>query len=121
MKNKVTTYLFVAILSVTLFGCADQKETLRVGAKPFSESLILAEMIAQVAENEGISVERNIPFGPTRQVMEAVKQDVLDVYPEYNGTSLIYLGQAPTSDGDASTEIIQALFKPLVLETSGKF
>ena len=92
-----------------------------MGAKPFSESLILAEMIAQVAENEGIAVERNLPFGPTRQVMEAVKQDVLDVYPEYNGTSLIYLGQAPTSDGEASTEIIQNLFKPLGLETAGKF
>ena len=121
MNFKIIKYLFVAALSATLVGCADNEGTLRVGAKPFSESLILAEMIAQVAENEGIAVERNLPFGPTRQVMEAVKQDVLDVYPEYNGTSLIYLGQAPTSDGEASTEIIQNLFKPLGLETAGKF
>ena len=26
--------------------------------------------------------------------MEATKQDVIDVYPEYNGTGLIFLGQA---------------------------
>ena len=31
-----------------------------------------------------------------------VKQNVLDVYPEYNGTSLTFLGQAPTSDGAAA-------------------
>ena len=121
MNFKIIKYLFVAVLSVTLIGCGDNQGTLRVGAKPFSESLILAEMIAQVAENEGISVERNFPFGTTRQVMEAVKQDVLDVYPEYNGTSLIFLGQAPTNDGEASTEIIQKLFKPLGLETADKF
>lgn len=121
MNFKITKYLFVAVLSATLIGCADNKENLRVGAKPFSESLILAEMIAQVAVNEGITVERNIPFGRTRQAMEALKQDVLDVYPEYNGTSLIFLGQAPTSDGEMSTEIVQTLFKPLGLEYTGKF
>jgi len=53
--------------------------------------------------------------------MEAVKQDVLDVYPEYNGTSLTFLGQAPTADGEASTAAVQALFKPLGLELTSKF
>ncbi|MCP3976130.1 MAG: hypothetical protein GY720_16740, partial [bacterium] len=53
--------------------------------------------------------------------MEAVKQGVIDVYPEYNGTSLTFLGQAPTNDGNASTERVQALFKPLGLELAGKF
>ena len=37
---------------------------MRVGSKPFSESMIPAEMIAQVAEDEGITVPRNIPTGP---------------------------------------------------------
>ncbi len=121
MITKITKYLLVAAISAALIGCAEDKGTLRVGAKPFSESLILSEMIAQMAENEGIAVERSMPFGRTRKVMEAVKQDVLDVYPEYNGTSLIYLGQAPTSDGEASTATIQELFKPLGLEMTGKF
>jgi glycine betaine/choline ABC-type transport system substrate-binding protein len=78
-------------------------------------------LIAQVAESKGIQVERSIPFGLTAKIMEAVKQDVLDVYPEYNGTSLTFLGQAPTSDGDASSERVSALFKPLGLEMTGKF
>ena len=121
MTNKALTCLKVVLLGVLVAGCADQKQSLRVGSKPFSESMILAEMIAQLAENEGIVVERHIPFGTTAQIMEATKQGIIDVYPEYNGTGLIFLGQAPTSDGDASTEIVQRLFNPLGMEMTGKF
>jgi len=122
MINKTTKYIVSALLCAALVACGgnDQK-SLRVGAKPFAESMILAEMIAQMAENAGIPVERSIPFGLTPKIMEAVKQDVLDVYPEYNGTSLTFLGQAPTSDGEASTAAVSALFKPLGLELTGKF
>ena len=121
MSNKALVCLNAVLLGVLLAGCADQKQSLRVGSKPFSESMILAEMIAQLAENEGIAVERHIPFGTTAQIMEATKQGIVDVYPEYNGTGLIFLGQAPTSDGDASTEIVQRLFNPLGMEMTGKF
>ena len=113
--------LTVVLLGGILAGCIDRKQSLRVGSATFSESMILAEMIAQLAENEGIVVERHIPFGPTAQVMEAAKQGLIDVYPEYNGTGLIFLGQAPTSDGAASTETVQRLFNPLGLEMTGKF
>ena len=121
MSNKALVCLKAVLLGVLLAGCADQKQSLRVGSKPFSESMILAEMIAQLAENEGIVVERHIPFGTTAQIMEATKQGIVDVYPEYNGTGLIFLGQAPTSDGAASTEIVQRLFNPLGMEMTGKF
>jgi len=121
-QHKHTKYLVTLALCLTIAACGgDDRKSLRVGAKPFAESLILAEMIAQVAESRGIPVERSIPFGTTSRIMEAVKQDVLDVYPEYNGTSLTFLGQAPTSDGEASTTRVAALFKPLGLEMTGKF
>ena len=122
MTSKYTKYLVTLALCVTIAACGgDDRQSLRVGAKPFAESLILAEMIAQMAENAGIPVERSIPYGLTQKIMEALKQDVIDVYPEYNGTSLTFLGQAPTSDGNASTERVLALFKPLGLEMTGKF
>ena len=121
MKKTASICLKAALIATLLAGCADQKESLRVGSKPFSESMILAEMIAQLAENEGIAVERNIPFGTTDQIMEATKQGIIDVYPEYNGTGLTFLGQAPTSDGEASTETVQRLFNPLGMEMAGKF
>ncbi len=122
MLNKYSKYLISLALCVAIAGCSgDEQQTLRVGAKPFAESLILAEMIALMAENAGIPVERNIPFGLTPKLMEATKQDFIDVYPEYNGTSLTFLGQAPSSDGDASTARVSELFKPLGLESTGKF
>jgi glycine betaine/choline ABC-type transport system substrate-binding protein len=121
MPSRLLGKLMVVVSLGMVVGCAEEEQSLRVGAKPFSESMILAEMIAQLAENEGVAVERNIPFGTTPQVMEATKSDVIDVYPEYNGTSLTFLGQAPTSDGEASTATVQKLFKPLGLEMAGKF
>ncbi len=122
MTNTTSKILITVALCVAIAACGgEDRKSLRVGAKPFAESLILAEMIAQMAENAGIPVERSIPFGLTPKLMEATKQDVIDVYPEYNGTSLTFLGQAPTSDGDASTARVSALFKPLGLESTGKF
>ncbi len=111
----------VIIISALLIGCADDKPTLKVGSKPFSESMILAEMIAQLAENEGINVERNMSYGTTARVMEATKQGVIDIYPEYNGTSLIFLGQAPTSDSEKSTATVNELFKDQGLELGSGF
>jgi glycine betaine/choline ABC-type transport system substrate-binding protein len=121
MINRIINCLFVLALSVVLIGCDKDERSLRVGSKNFAESMILAEMIAQLAENEGIAVERNIPFGNTLEIMEATKQNVLDIYPEYNGTGLIFLGQAPISNGDASTKKVQDLFSPLGLEWKGRF
>ncbi|MGI9296025.1 MAG: glycine betaine ABC transporter substrate-binding protein, partial [Pseudomonadales bacterium] len=121
MINKISSCLVVFVMSVAPVGCENEKNTLRIGSKNFAESMVLAEMIAQLAENEGISVERNIPFGNTREIMEATKQDVLDIYPEYNGTGLIFLGQAPISNGDESTAKVQELFGPLGLEWKARF
>ena len=121
MQNRLISIATILLMCLGLASCAEDGRSLRVGAKPFAESMILAEMIAQLAEADGIRVERSIPFGTTQKIMEALKQDVLDVYPEYNGTSLIFLGQAPTSDGKASTATVQELFKPLGLEYSAKF
>ncbi len=122
MISKYSKHLITVALCLAIVSCGgDDRKSLRVGAKPFAESLILAEMIALMAENAGIQVERNIPFGLTPKLMEATKQDVIDVYPEYNGTSLTFLGQAPTADGEESTARVSALFKPLGLESTGKF
>ena len=121
MLSKHIKYLTIALLSLVLIGCTDEGPTLKVGSKPFAESEILAEMIAQLAENEGINVERNIPYGPTNRILQAAKEGHIDIYPDYNGTSLIFLGQAPTSDSAKSTETVNNLFKDQGLELAGGF
>ncbi len=121
MIKKALLLMMATVFGLFLAGCADQKQSLQVGSKSFTESMVLAEMIAQLSENAGITVERHIPYGGTNQTMEATKQGVIDIYPEYNGTALVFLGQAPTNDGDESTKIVQQLFNPLGIEMSGKF
>ncbi len=119
MLKNYLKYITLIFVSLTLISCSEDKPTIKVGSKQFTESEILADMIAQLAENEGIAVERKIRFGNTNTVLEALKQGILDVYPEYNGTSLTFLGQAPSSDGAKTTEIVNKLFEPSGLQLAG--
>ena len=121
MISKFSKLITVAFIAALLFGCADKKPNLTVGSKPFTESMILAEMISQLAENEGVNVIRSMSFGFTATMMEAAKQGIIDVYPEYNGTSLTFLGQAPSSDSAKSTETANKLFESQGLQLAGSF
>lgn len=113
------------ILSILLFvgilvGCA-QRDTLRIGGKDFGESQILSEMMAALAEAEGIPVTRRIGLGPTRMNLEALKRGDIDLYAEYNGTGLVMVGQPALTDGDAAQERVEALYKPLGLVWGPRF
>jgi osmoprotectant transport system permease protein len=61
---------------------AAHAEALRVGSKRFTESYILAEIVAQTA---GDAVHRP-GLGNTGIVFAALKAGAIDVYPEYSGT-----------------------------------
>ena len=49
MSKKILSLMTAAAFGVLLAGCADQKQNLKVGSKPFTESMVLAEMISQLA------------------------------------------------------------------------
>jgi osmoprotectant transport system substrate-binding protein/osmoprotectant transport system permease protein len=57
-----------------------------VGSKDFTESALLAEVMAQMLEARGVSVERRFELGGNLP-HEAMMSGALDVYPEYTGTS----------------------------------
>ena len=57
-----------------------------VGSKDFTESALLAEIIAQMLEARGVSVERRFELGGNLP-HEALVAGTLDLYPEYTGTS----------------------------------
>lgn len=59
---------------------------IRVGAKHFNEGYILSEMISLVLEDGGYPVERKFNLGGTTVSFEALRNDAIDVYPEYTGT-----------------------------------
>lgn len=110
---KVMLIGFVLLFFIT--GCS-KKTPVHVGSKEFTEQYILAEIVAQLLEQEKIPVKRFIPYGDAFSIFEAVKTSELDLYMEYNGTGLTMLGQPPTNDGDKAFTQVKELFKPLGLE-----
>lgn len=118
--------LFRNILSVliavfVLTGCGMNREPLQVGGKQSPEDRIVAELIAELAESEGIPVQRRIGLGGSRITMEALKRGEIDLYPEYTGTGLALLGlsQPPDTDSDSAIELLRDRYSPLGLSWSG--
>lgn len=67
---------------------ADDSTGLVVGSKKFPESVLLAELFAQLLEAKGLKVERRPNLGNTAVAFAALRQGNIDVYPEYSGTVL---------------------------------
>jgi osmoprotectant transport system permease protein len=73
------------------------QETLRIGAKNFSESEVLGEMIAQLIEAKtDLRVDRRFGFGGTMIVHKALIEGEIDLYVEYTGTALTTIIGAKT-------------------------
>jgi osmoprotectant transport system permease protein len=83
---------------ISFFKAEEIENKIVVGSKDFTENLILAEIIAQMLEKKGVTVERQFELGGTlaHRTMLAGK---LDVYPEYSGTSYtVILKKKPITD-----------------------
>jgi len=61
-------------------------QTIRVGAKHFNEGYILSEIVSQLLESNGYTVERKFNLGGTLICFEALRNNEIDIYPEYTGT-----------------------------------
>ena len=113
MTNRILFSLLA--LCMLLVGCSQEDATVKVGSKNFGESNILSHMIAILAKDQGLAVEGPVEYASTQAILEALRRGDIDVYPEYNGTGLVMLGQNPISDGDAAMERVKSLFEPLGL------
>jgi osmoprotectant transport system permease protein len=64
-----------------------ERPTLRVGAKSFTESYVLAEIVARIIDETGeAQAERRLGLGGTGLAWGALTAGAIDVYPEYTGT-----------------------------------
>jgi glycine betaine/choline ABC-type transport system substrate-binding protein len=85
-----------------------------VGAVAFAENQIVAEMYAQVLEQAGYEVKRQLDLG-SREILEpALESGELHVAPEYLGSLLLFLDPQAEPSGDPQ-EIVTQL-KPLLEE-----
>ncbi|HEX6279364.1 MAG TPA: ABC transporter permease/substrate-binding protein [Pyrinomonadaceae bacterium] len=75
-----------------------------VGSKDFTESVILAEILAQMLEKEGVEVVRQFELGGNL-AHEGLLSGEIDVYPEYTGTAYTaILKNDPKTDPQAVYE-----------------
>lgn len=80
-------YFFHRIIIIILFlALCSQAQTIRVGAKHFNEGYLLAEILAQLFEDDGHRVDRNFNLGGTLICFQALINNEIDIYPEYSGT-----------------------------------
>ena len=78
-----------------------------IGSKDFTESALLAEIVAQMLELRSVSVERQFELGGNLP-HEAMLAGKLDLYPEYTGTSYTaILRHQPISDPRAVYEQVK--------------
>ena len=84
-----------------------------IGSKNFTESYLLAEMMAQLLETRGVPVQRQFGFGGTKVSFEALVTGEIDAYPEYSGTIAQVILDG---DSDMSTADIRAGLETMGLE-----
>ncbi len=96
--------------SAFLASCGS-RESVNVGSKNFTESIVIGEIYAQALERAGYRVQRRLNLGSTEIMLAAMHRGDIDLYPEYTGTALIdVLHHAPLADPRAIFEIVQREF-----------
>ena len=80
------------------------KPKVAVGSKDFTESVVLAEIVALILEDAGYEVVRELNLGGTAVVHEAIVNGDVDAYVEYTGTALLaILGEELPEITDSAT------------------
>lgn len=75
-----------------------EQKSIVVGSKDFTESVILAEILAQTLEKQGVLVTRKFELAGNLP-HESLLSGQIDVYPEYTGTAFTaILKQKPVTD-----------------------
>lgn len=88
-----------------------------VGAKDFTEQVLLGELVAQTVEaRTGLPVTRRFELGGNL-AHDALLAGEIDAYVEYTGTALMaILKQKPTHDPAAALAAVRAGYRPMGLE-----
>src|SRR5262249_3436648 len=86
MHSRTWFVLTVLLTWPALLGAAGPERPIVIGCKQDVEGQVLAEIMAQLLEDRGFTVERRYSLGGTLICFEALKRGSIDVYPEYSGT-----------------------------------
>ncbi len=105
----------VLVLICLLCVCCSQSHQNRVviGSKNFTESLILAEILAQQIESHtSLLVERRFYLQGSLICQQAILAGRIDMYPEYTGTAITaILKQKPVGDAQAVYQQLESEYE----------
>jgi glycine betaine/choline ABC-type transport system substrate-binding protein len=96
--------------------CTRRTNTIVVGSKNFTESDLLAEILAQQIERRtSLHVERRLHLGGTFVCHRALAAGEIDAYVEYTGTALVaILGQRATTDPESALARVREAYRARV-------
>ena len=119
MLNKTLKTLLILVISLGLVACAEEGKSLRVGAKPFAESMILAEMIAQMAEAEGIPVQTfKVSFDEVdRAILEGNEEGFVKIHVRKGSDQILGATIVAEHAGEMISEITLAIVSRVGLGT----
>ncbi len=108
--------LFLLALTAALAACGGapgNRETVRIGSKPFTEQFILGEIMAQMIEaRTALKVERVFNLGGTMVCHKSLEQGDIDLYAEYTGTGLtVVLKREVISEPQAAYDAVAKDYK----------
>ncbi len=111
-RTKITIVLTLALAAILFFtGCA-KNDSITIGSKDFGENIVIAEMLSQLVETHtDLKVNRKLNLGGTFVNFNAIKNNQIDLYPEYTGTGLTaHLKMDVVNDPDESYGIVSEEF-----------
>src|SRR5438132_825284 len=104
--------LWFMLASLLFSSCGGGRGAVVIGSKNFTESIILAELIAQQVEAAGGHVERKFNLGGTFICHQALISGQIDIYPEYTGTALTaILRRPPETDPKAVYQAVKQAYE----------
>jgi osmoprotectant transport system substrate-binding protein len=108
-------FIALALLATACGSDGETREgpTIIIGSANFSENALVAEIYAQVLEDEGYPVERRLNVGQREVYAPALESGDLDLVPEYVGSALgVLFGGTPTGDSEATTQALRDAWAP---------
>jgi osmoprotectant transport system substrate-binding protein/osmoprotectant transport system permease protein len=119
-RRRICIVLAVLLVSPARLLAPEPERPIVIGCKQDVEGQVLAEIMAQLLEDRGFTVDRRYSLGGTLICFEALKRGSIDVYPEYSGTIEQAILQLPGRVSHAQMrELLRARFKLEMLDFFG--
>ena len=120
MRRRATALvlgLVALAVSVSLGGCRGDADVVRIGAKGFTEQVVLAEVLAGLVRAGGRDA-KVVPCADTYRCQRMLRDGALDLMVDYSGTGLHYVG-GPAPDRADPIGQVDALYDSLGLDWLG--